>query len=267
VEKYEAKAAALGLDRKDPFEIGEPFPFLRKQPGRVKRRVFQSDPGYAAMVQSVDESVGRVLRALEEEGIADDTVVIFTSDNGGLCTSEGSPTTNLPLAEGKGWMYEGGTRVPLLVKWPGVTPADALCGIPVTSTDFYPTFLEIAGLNPIPEQHVDGVSLVPLLRGEAELDRETIFWHYPHYSNQGGTPGCSVRRGDYKLIEFFEDRHVELYNLREDVGEECDLSEELPDVAGRLRAMLHRWLEDVEAKIPEPNPDWTPPEAPPEFPD
>jgi arylsulfatase A-like enzyme len=188
-------------------------------------------------------------------------VVVFTSDNGGLATAEGSPTCNAPLAEGKGWMYEGGTREPLIVRWPGVTRAGSLCDVPVTSPDVYPTFLEIAGLDPLPRQHVDGVSIAPLLKGDGQPEREAIFWHYPHYANQGGTPGCSVRSGDYKLIEFFEDGHAELYNLREDVSEERDLSRALPEVAEGLRTMLHAWLKQVDAKIPLPNPDYAPPEA------
>jgi arylsulfatase A-like enzyme len=246
----------LGLDRKNPFEEGEVFPCDHKKDKRVIRRRFQSDPGYAAMVQSVDEGVGRIMRALEEKGIADNTVIFFTSDNGGLSTAEGSPTCNAPLSEGKGWMYEGGTREPLIVRWPGVTRPDSFCTVPVTSTDFYPTMLEMGGLDPIPEQHVDGVSIVPLLRGQGTLDRDAIYWHYPHYSNQGGTPGCAIRAGDWKLIEFFEDNNVELYNLRRDVGEEHDMAVEKPDLVERLRGKLHQWLEDVDARIPEPNPDY-----------
>jgi arylsulfatase A-like enzyme len=256
VAKYEAKAASLGLNRRNPFEIGEPMPCEHKRHKRVTRRLFQSDPGYAAMVQSVDENVGRLLAALDEEGIADDTVVVFTSDNGGLATAAGSPTCNAPLSEGKGWMYEGGTREPLLVRWPGVTAADSVCTVPVTSTDFYPTFLDMAGLDPLPEQHVDGVSLAPLLRGAGRLDREAIFWHYPHYGNQGGRPGCSVRAGDYKLIEFFEDDHVELYHLREDVGERRDLAGNQPGRVEHLRGLLADWRQGVGAVIPEPNPQW-----------
>jgi arylsulfatase A-like enzyme len=258
VQKYQAKAAALGLDRKDPFELGEHFPCEHKAEQRVVRRRFQSDPGYAAMIQSLDENVGRLLAALADTGVADNTVVVFTSDNGGLATAEGSPTCNAPLAEGKGWMYEGGTREPLIVKWPGVTAPDSFCDVPVTSPDFYPTLLEMAGLGPIPSQHTDGASIVPLLKAAGRPQREAIFWHYPHYSNQGGRPGCSVRAGDYKLIEFFEDRHLELYDLRRDVSEEHDLSEAKPDVTERLRGMLHDWLERVGAKIPEPNPDYVP---------
>ena len=261
VARYQAKAAGLGLDGKDPFEEGEHYPCEHKKDQRVIRRLFQSDPGYAAMVQSLDENVGRLLAALKETGLADNTVVVFTSDNGGLATAEGSPTCNAPLAEGKGWMYEGGTREPLIVRWPGVTRPGSLCGVPVTSPDFYPTFLEIAGLDPLPRQHVDGVSIAPLLTGDGRPEREAIFWHYPHYANQGGTPGCSVRSGDYKLIEFFEDGRAELYNLREDVSEERDLSEAKPEVAEGLRTMLHAWLKRVDAKIPLPNPDYAPAEG------
>jgi arylsulfatase A-like enzyme len=157
-------------------------------------------------------------------------------------------------------MYEGGTREPLIVKWPGVTAPDSLCDVPVTSPDFYPTLLAAAGLSPRPEQHVDGVDLSPALTGRepsAHADRP-LFWHYPHYGNQGGTPGCSVRCGHWKLIEFFEDGRRELYHLREDLGETGDRAGDEKDTADRLADMLHRWLDAVEAKIPRPNPEWTP---------
>ncbi len=258
IEKYRKKARALGLDKIDPLVVGEPFPTPDKAGKRVVRRVIQSDPVYAAMVQSMDDNIGRLLAALESEGIADDTVVLFTSDNGGLATAEGSPTSNLPLEEGKGWMYEGGVREPLVVRWPGVTEPDSFCDVPVTSPDFYPTILEIAGLPGRPEQHQDGQSIVPLLRGAEKLDREAIFWHYPHYGNQGGTPGCSIRSGDWKLIEFFEDNRLELYNLREDVGESNDLASALPEKRDQLLAKLHAWQKTVDAKIPEANPDYKP---------
>jgi len=259
VEKYKAKAAAMGLDQLEAFEVGEPFPCEHLMRHRVLRRRFHGDPGYAAMIQSLDENVGRLLDVLQEEGIARDTIVIFTSDNGGLATAEGSPTCNAPLSEGKGWMYEGGTREPLIIRWPGVTEPDSFCSVPVTSPDFYPTLLEAAGLDPLPRQHVDGVSFAPLLRGAGRLDREAIFWHYPHYSNQGGGPGCSVRAGDHKLIEFFEDGRVELFDLRNDVGEKHDLTAEKPDLVRHLRGMLHDWLKRVDARIPQPNPDYVPP--------
>jgi arylsulfatase A-like enzyme len=258
IERFEAKARAMGLDQVEPFEEGDFFPCEHKKDQRIVRRLFQSDSAYAAMVYNLDENIGRLLEALDRSGQAENTVVIFTSDNGGLATAEGSPTSNAPLSEGKGWMYEGGTREPLIIRWPGVVEAGSRCSVPVTSTDFYPTILEAAGLDPIPEQHCDGASLLSLLEGADSLEREAIFWHYPHYGNQGGTPGSSVRAGDYKLIEFFEDDHVELYNLREDVGEEHDLADAEPQVARQLEEMLARWREKTQARIPEPNPDYVP---------
>jgi arylsulfatase A-like enzyme len=258
IDKYEAKALAMGLDEVEAFEEGDFFPCEHKKDRRIRRRVVQSDPVYAAMVESMDENIGRLLKVLEESGQAENTLVIFFSDNGGLATSEGSPTCNAPLSEGKGWMYEGGTREPLIVRWPGVAGPGTWCDTPVTSPDLYPTLLEAAGLPLMPEQHVDGVSLVPLLSGAGQFEREAIYWHYPHYGNQGGTPGSSVRAGDWKLIEFFEDGRLELYNLREDVGEAHNLAAERPELTARLAGMLAAWRESVEAKIPQPNPDYVP---------
>ena len=258
IAKYEAKAKEMGLDTVKTFEEGDFFPCEHKKDQRIMRRLVQSDPVYAAMIESLDESIGRVLQAVEESGQTENTVIIFTSDNGGLATSEGSPTCNAPLAEGKGWMYEGGTREPLFIKWPGVIQAGSVCDVPVSSPDFYPTLLEMAALDPIPEQHVDGVSLVPLLKGAKDLDREAIFWHYPHYANQGGTPGSSIRAGDYKLIEFFEDDTIELYNLGADIGEDHDLAAKEPELAAKLRQQLADWRRSVDAKLPQPNPDYVP---------
>jgi arylsulfatase A-like enzyme len=221
------------------------------------RRRFQSDPTYAALVEHLDENVGRLMATLERLGIDRDTVVIFVSDNGGLATAEGSPTSNAPLAEGKGWVYEGGTREPLAVVWPGVIPAGVVSDAITTSTDYYPTLLDLAGLAPEPARHVDGVSLAPLLRGEAAaVDREGIFWHYPHYGNQGGTPACAMRSGDFKLIEFFEDGRLELYNLREDEGERRNLAAAQPGLTMALHARLVAWRESLEARIPAINVDY-----------
>ncbi len=257
IEKYKRKAESLGLDKVTAFEEGDFFPCEHKKDQKIVRRLVQSDPAYAAMIESLDENIGRLLEAVEESGEAENTIVVFTSDNGGLATAEGSPTCNAPLSEGKGWMYEGGTREPLFIRWPGVVKPETVCRVPVISTDFYPTLLEAAGLDLIPDQHVDGVSLVPLLKGENALDREAIFWHYPHYGNQGGTPGSSIRMGAYKLIEFFEDNRVELFNLETDPGEKHDLSQEEPELAQDMKATLLQWQQQVEAKIPRPNPDWT----------
>ncbi len=258
IAKYRAKAEAMGIDTIPAFEDGDFFPSEHKKDQRIRRRLLQSDPAYAAMIESLDDNIGRIFELLERKNIANNTIVIFTSDNGGLATAEGSPTCNAPLSEGKGWMYEGGTREPMLVRWPGKVQPGSICDVPVTTPDFYPTFLEAAGLDLIPEQHVDGVSLLPLFEGGDELEREAIFWHYPHYGNQGGTPGCSVRKGRYKLIEFFEDWHCELYDLKKDISEEHDLAADLPNVVNELRALLENWREDVKAKIPEKNPDFVP---------
>jgi len=256
VEKYRQKSEALGLATEDPFVEGESFPCLHKKDEKVTRRVVQSDPVYAAMVENIDTNIGRVLDAIDSSGQRDNTIVIFFSDNGGLATAEGSPTCNAPLHEGKGWMYEGGTREPLIVRWPKVVPAGAITNQIATSTDFYPTLLECAGRPLLPEQHCDGVSLLPVLKGEADLDRGAIFWHYPHYSNQGGSPGCSMREGDWKLIEFFEDNRVELYNLEDDISEEYDVGNEYPEKRDDMLLKLSEWRKSICAKNPKVNPSY-----------
>ncbi|MCC7491928.1 MAG: sulfatase [Fimbriimonadaceae bacterium] len=256
VAKYRAKAHALRLDAIDPLVLGEPCPTVRFRDRRVTRRIIQSDPTYAAMMENLDTNIGRLLAALDETGQADHTIVVFTSDNGGLATSEGSPTCNAPLQEGKGWMYEGGTREPLIVRWPGQVRAGSVCETPVTSPDFYPTFLEAAGRPLRPAQHCDGESLLPLWRETGGLAREAIFWHYPHYGNQGGTPGCAVRCGDWKLLEFFEDGRRELYNLRQDIAESADRAAAEPARTAELAARLATWREGIEALLPTPNPEW-----------
>ena len=210
------------------------------------------------MIEQLDTDIGRVLDTLEAEGIARDTLVVFKSDNGGLATAETSPTCNAPLAEGKGWMYEGGNRVCQIARWPRVIAAGSTCDEPTTSPDWYPTLLETAGLPLDPAQHVDGKSLMPLLRGEPD-NRGPIFWHYPHYANQGGTPAAAVRDGDWKLIEFFEDGHHELYNLREDIGESHDRSATEPARLELLAGKLHDWQREIEALFPKPNPNYIPP--------
>ena len=256
VAKYEAKARRLGLDREDVLEPGEHFPVAHKRGEQVMRRRVQSHPEYAAMIENLDTNIGRLLSALEQTGKRDDTLVIFTSDNGGLATAEGSPTCNAPLAEGKGWMYDGGVREPLIVSWPGVTTAGSRTDVPVTSPDLYPTLLEVAGLPLRPEQHTDGVSLMPLLRGEA-FERGPIFWHYPHYSNQGGTPGAAVREGAYKLLYFYEDETYELYNLREDIGETHNLVHAEPALAAELSSKFQAWQAELGLRAPKPNLRWT----------
>jgi arylsulfatase A-like enzyme len=213
------------------------------------------------MVESMDESVGHVLKTLEELKIADRTMVVFTSDNGGLSVKEGPntpATSNAPLRAGKGYLYEGGVREPLIVVWPGVVKPGRVCDVPVCSIDFYPTLLEIVGVKPARGQVIDGVSLLPLLRGNGELKREALYWHYPHYSNQGGKPGGSVRRGASKLIEFYEDGRLELYNLKDDPGEKTDLAAKEPAETARLHKMLTAWRKAVDAQMPTKNPHYDP---------
>jgi arylsulfatase A-like enzyme len=218
----------------------------------------QGNPIYAAMIEGLDQSVGRVLGKLEELKLADRTIVVFTSDNGGLCVLEGPntpPTINSPLREGKGYLYEGGLRVPLIVRWPGVTRPGSTSAKPVMSIDLFPTFLEACGSKN--ETRVDGLSLVPVLKGEP-LQRDALFWHYPHYSNQGGRPGAAVRVGDSKLIEFYEDGRRELYDLKKDRSESRNLSADRPEVVKELSEKLAAWRKDVGARMMQPNPGYIP---------
>ena len=247
IAKYKAKAAAL------PPPAGPEF----LPEGKNKARQIQNQPIYAAMIESVDQGVGRIMKKLDELGLAENTIVVFTSDNGGLSTSEGMPTSNLPLRGGKGWHYEGGVREPLIVKAPGVTKAGSVCHEPMISTDYYPTLLELAGLPLHPAQHLDGVSIAPLLKGDT-MPQRPFFWHYPHYSNQGGGPGGVIRLGDLKLIEWYDDMRVELFNLKEDVGEKTDLAAKMPEKAAELRDKLHAWRASVDAQMPTPNPNYDP---------
>ncbi|MHC4175982.1 MAG: sulfatase [Planctomycetota bacterium] len=256
VKKYRDKARRLGLgdglvDQKQ--FAGEEQVLPIKADRRV--RIVQAHATYAAMVEAMDQAVGKVLARLKELGLDDRTAVFLMSDNGGLSTSEGSPTSNLPLRGGKGWLYEGGIREPFLIRWPGVTKPGSVCRVPVISTDFYPTILDMAGLPSRPDQHLDGVSLVPLLRGGNDLVRDGLYWHYPHYSNQGGFPGGAVRMGDWKLIERFEDGRVHLYNLGEDVGERHDLADAQPERVRKMRNKLHAWYRQVDARFLQPKPD------------
>jgi len=223
--------------------------------GERQVRLVQDHAVYAGMVEAMDQAVGKVLDALDRLDLMRDTVVFFMSDNGGLSTSEGHPTCNRPLRGGKGWLYEGGIREPMIVRRPGVVQAGSVCDEPVISTDFYPTMLEMAGLPLKPQQHLDGRSMVPLLKQQGKPEPRAFYWHYPHYGNQGGSPGGAIRSGDYKLIEFYETSRVELYNLRADLGEQHDLAAEMPEKAAELRQMLHQWRKKVGAVMPTPNPN------------
>jgi len=236
IEKYQRKQAAAPPDA-----------WGRERDSQV--RLVQNHAAYAAMLEQLDTAIGRVLAALDRHGLAERTIVVFMSDNGGLATAEGHPTSNLPLRGGKGWLYEGGIREPWIIRVPGVTKPGSVCATPVISNDFYPTLLELAGLPPRPRQHCDGLSLVPLLKG-GELPRGPLFWHYPHYGNQGGAPSGAVRDGAWKLIEWYEDGTRELYNLRDDPGEKQNLAAAHPDKVTELTARLAAWRQEVGALMP-----------------
>ena len=241
IEKYKPRSDAI---EGEEFSTDEQiFPNIKK-PREV--RIVQKHPVYAAMVEAMDEAVGVVLKQIEDSGVADNTIVIFTSDNGGLSTSEGTPTSNAPLRGGKGWVYEGGIREPWIIRYPGVTTAGATSEELICSIDVFPTVNAAAGVET--DHVVDGVDLAPALRGES-LDREALYWHYPHYSNQGGIPGGAIRIGDYKLFERYEDGRVHLYNLKDDIGEQNDLAQQQPERATEMRDKLHRWYKEVDAKF------------------
>ena len=247
VQKYNAKRDEANLE--NSFIEGEQvWPIDEARNIRVK----QNHSTYAAMVNQMDTQVGRLLNKLKASGLDKNTIVVFTSDNGGLSTAEGAPTSNLPLRGGKGWLYEGGIRVPFIVKIPNMPNQGQLVATPVISNDLYPTLLAAAGLPLKPQQHIDGRDLSKMLMGKAsynELSDRAMYFHYPHYSNQGGFPGAAVRLGDWKLIERFENGVVHLYNLRKDIEEQHDLATEYPEKVNELRTKLHNWYKETDARF------------------
>jgi arylsulfatase A len=221
----------------------------------------QNNPVNAALIESLDESVMRLLDTLKRLNLEENTVVIFTSDNGGEIGGANRrvmQTDCSPLRLGKGSAYEGGVRVPAVIKWPGVTRAGRVTDVPTITIDYFPTLLEIAGHAPEPTDVLDGISLVPLLRGAESLPRDELYWHFPHYHSPIDSPYSAVRSGDWKLVHFFDDDHVELYNLKDDLGETRDLAAVNPKLATELRNRLAGWRRSIGAQIPTPNPDFNP---------
>ena len=255
IDYFKNKAEKMGLDSQTAIIPGEPIPSAKNPDVRVMRRMFQSNPVYAAMIWNLDENIGRLMSALNESGKADNTMIIFTSDNGGLSTSEGSPTCNLPAREGKGWMYEGGTRVPFFVWYPSKIKAGSCCRVSTTTPDLLPTILDMVGAKDKISKDIDGVSLKPLFFGNSIPERP-LFWHYPHYGNQGGTPGGSVVFGRYKYIEFFEDGYGELYDLLTDFNEINNIADIYPGKAEELKTLLHEWQKSENARFPVINPEY-----------
>ena len=248
VEKYEKKRQKLGF--KAAFT---------SEPPRENRTV-QEHAIYAAMVEAMDQAVGKVLKAIDDNGLTNDTIVVFFSDNGGLSTSEGSPTCNLPFRAGKGWIYEGGIREPLVVRWPEKVKPGSTCDTPIISTDFYPTLIEACGFSPMPEQHIDGVSFVDVLKNpSSKHERAPLFWHYPHWGNQGGIPSSAIRDGDWKLIVFYFKKEPELYNLADDPSERHNLAAKNPATLAELKTKLDAHLKETDALMPISNPNATMP--------
>lgn len=245
------------------IKLEAPQELVEKYEKKPKPATGVNHPVYAAMVEHLDTNIGRIMKKLDELNLSERTMVIFYSDNGGLYRAYGgyrgdrSPvTTNDPLRDEKGTVYEGGIREPLIVRWPGVIQPGTTCKVPVTSVDFYPTFLDMIGAKAPSNQPLDGESILPLLQQTGKLDRKEIYWHYPHYHHS--SPAGAIRQGKWKLIEFFEDGKLELYDLVNDIGEKKNLSEEKPRKAAQLQKKLAKWRKSINAKMPIPNPDYDP---------
>ena len=243
IDKFEQKRQQL--EEKDPVII---------QDGRGHTVQNQTNAAYASMIYALDKNVGRLLDKLDSLNIMDNTLIIFTSDNGGLTTLERTswiaPTAVLPLRAGKGWAYEGGLRVPFIVKPIGANVTGGVLETPIISMDIYPTILDYMQVEKRPEQHVDAKSLFKLINNGENLDRESLFFHYPHYHGSGWTPGSAMRKGDWKLIHFYEDNKFELYNLKEDISEKNDLAAKYPEKVDELNKDLQQFIKDTNSDLP-----------------
>lgn len=242
--KYRDKAEKMGIANKG-FENGDLLPM----------RMHQDNPVYAGLIETMDDAVGLVLNTLKETGLDKNTIVIFTSDNGGVTSGDNYSTNNLPLKGGKGYQWEGGIRIPYVVSVPWMNQHGQRNDSPVAGSDFYPTLLELAELPLRPQDHIDGKSIVPVLKGKT-LKERPLYWHYPHYGNQGGRPVSIMRKGDWKLIHFWEDSHDELYNVVKDIHEDTNLAKSQSKRAKEMSKTLLNWLKENAAEYPKPNPEY-----------
>lgn len=239
-DRFQRKATQLFTDTAKPIQEHQGLSHAR-----------QDNAAYASMISAVDQSVGALLSHLQSSGLEDETAIFFFSDNGGLCTKRTpGPTSNLPLRSGKGWLYEGGVREPTIIRVPGLTKPGSSTNVPVVSMDFFPTILDLAGLEPRPDLHADGVSLISLMEGQPWSNDRALYWHYPHHHGSTWTPGASILDGPWKLIEFYEWDKVELYHLDNDPGEHTDLSHSESAKREELRTKLKRWQIQMKAKMP-----------------
>lgn len=255
IKKYQAKQKELGIQNKDRFAKDEDW---MKYENGWRRRLVQDNPVYAAMIENMDWNIGRMLDKLKQLNLDDNTLVIFTSDNGGLSTAEGSPTKNGPLRAGKGWLYEGGIRVPLIMYWKGKIIAGSISDLPVTTADLFPTIATAINENYRKEKSIDGENILQLLNKPQAYQNRKLYWHYPHYSNQGGKPGAAIRSGNYKLIYNYEDESVELYDVVNDIAEKKNIASANQKIVNQLRKKLQKWQREINALTPYKNPGYNP---------
>ena len=247
IKKYQAKQKQLNIAAANRFAKDEDW--MKNESGWNKRLV-QDNAVYAAMIENMDSNIGRILQKLGQLGIDDNTIVIFTSDNGGLSTAEGSPTSNAPLRAGKGWLYEGGIRVPFIMYWKGMIKAGQVSDAVVNAADLYPTLAKAINPNYAKHPSIDGENILELLAKPASVQQRDIYWHYPHYSNQGGKPSSAIREGNYKLIYNYEDSTAELYNITKDISEKSNIANANGQIVKRLKQKLFQWLKETKALTP-----------------
>jgi arylsulfatase A-like enzyme len=252
---FKQKREKVGLTEAQEFVHTAPWMAAASGSAKsYKERIKQGNPTYSAMIKALDDNVGRLIAHLKQTGTYDNTLLIFVSDNGGLATAEGSSTSNLPLAKGKGWMYEGGIRVPFIIKPPQCN-AGKIIDTPVSGVDFFPTIMGYA-TNFADVSAVDGKNLKPIIETSNRGQDRPLFWHYPHYSNQGGNPSSAIRLGDFKLIHDLELDTYELYDLKSDIGETKNIATAMPEKVKELQALLHSWVSKNYNKKLDPNPKW-----------
>lgn len=258
---FKAKAKTMGLDTIPAMETGEKYPSKphfdkNRMTKNIERRTIQSNPVYAAFIYCLDQNIGRIFNRLETLGISENTILVFLSDNGGLSSTEGSPTTNSPLREGKGWMYEGGYRVPSFIIWANHIKPEQAYNQAISSTDFYPTLLDLAKIEKPKQQKLDGVSLASVLIENKTYKRPPIYWHSPHYFNNGSHPFSAILDNGWKYIYNYDTQTSELYHMDRDLSEAQNLITDNPSIADKLKKELTLWLNQVEAKFPTKNPNF-----------